>query len=190
MPAARQHLTMCKFWTCAPAEKTTDAYWHCNFQDRCHFATVMHRNNLKCETDTVLRRKQTDAAAFSSCAYIPRMPLMAAATDGSGALVQTLGCWTGLTMQMAGCRTKIVIIKIIAQFKFNLDARFNNYRFFLFRICMHMGDVSIGVYFCIHAQIHLILWCNGWRNHHLKSKMMYNRMVKCSCSLTKGDKRS
>ena len=56
-------------------------------------------------------------------------------------------------MQVWPCFEDFIIIKIMVQFKFNLDARFNSYSFFQFRsTCMQMM-LALFVNLCMHAQI-------------------------------------
>ena len=46
-------------------------------------------------------------------------------------------------MQVWFCFGDLVMRKIMVKSKFNIDARFNIYSFFISRICVHVSDVSI-----------------------------------------------
>ena len=48
-------------------------------------------------------------------------------------------------------------------FKFNLDAQFNSYSFFNFRICMLVDDISIFIYLCVYMQLALYVVPNNNR---------------------------
>ena len=70
----------------------------------------------------------------------------------------------------------LVIKKIVVQFKFNFDAQFNSYRFFV--LDLHAcGDVMMVVLSCMHAHNCFPLLCVVYMYERYITGLMSNQVI-------------